>query len=202
VPRVRSRVALPLVAAGLLAAGGATSLAFGASTSDTAKTQRTTDAKADVRSPLDLTTFGIGRGADGRLVANVTLAAAWDGKALLSETGLPGSVCVKAWTTTAPPDTTPDYSVCVTAEADGTLRGSILKARPNKLPERTGGADVSRPSKRTVTLRFSQTAIGKPATLYAAAETTRPGCPRGSCIDLAPDAPKTLKLKLREATTK
>jgi hypothetical protein len=51
-----------------------------------------------------------------------------------------------------------------------------------------------------VTLRFSQTAIGKPATLYVAAETTRPGCPRGSCIDLAPDAPKTLTLKLRSTT--
>ena len=102
---------------------------------------------------------------------------------------------------TAPPDTTPDYLICTTANADGALRGSVLKQRANKLPERTGGADVSRPSARTVTLRFSQTAIGKPATLYAAAESTRPGCPRGSCIDLAPDAPKTLKLVLRKATT-
>ena len=108
---------------------------------------------------------------------------------------------MKAWTTTVPPDTTPDYLICTTANADGALRGSILKQRANKLPERTGGADVSRPSTRTVTLRFSQTAIGKPATLYVAAETTRPGCPRGSCIDLAPDAPKTLKLVLRKATT-
>jgi len=33
-----------------------------------------------------------------------------------------------------------------------------------------------------------------------AGETVRPGCPRGSCIDLAPDAPKTLKLVLRKAT--
>ena len=62
-----------------------------------------------------------------------------------------------------PPDTTPDYLICTTANADGALRGSILKQRANKLPERTGGADVSRPSARTVTLRFSQTAIGKPA---------------------------------------
>jgi hypothetical protein len=194
---------LPLLAVGLLAAGGVTSLAFGAT--DAAKlvtTQSTTDAKADVRSTLDLTTFSFARGSDGRLRANVTLAAAWDGKDLLSETGLPGSVCVKAWTTSAPPDTTPDYLICTTAEADGTLRGSILKARANKLPERTGGADVTRPSKRSVTLRFSQTALGKPATLYVQAEATRPGCPRGSCIDLAPDAPKTLKLTLRETTAK
>ncbi len=165
------------------------------------ETQAATDPKGDVRSPLDLTRVALSRAADGRLRASLTVAAAWTGSDLLSDTGGPGSLCLKAWTTTVPPDTTPDYLICTTANADGALRGSILKQRANKLPERTGGADVSRPSARTVTLRFSQTAIGKPATLYAAAETTRPGCPRGSCIDLAPDAPKTLKLELRKATT-
>jgi hypothetical protein len=164
--------------------------------------QAATDPKGDVRSPLDLTRVAISRAADGRLRASLTVAAAWTGSDLLSgESGPPGSLCLKAWTTTAPPDTTPDYLICTTANADGALRGSILKQRANKLPERTGGADVSRPSTRTVTLRFSQTAIGKPATLYLAGETIRPGCPRGSCIDLAPDAPKTLKLVLRKATT-
>ena len=162
-------------------------------------TQAVTDAKGDVRSPLDLTRVAVSRATDGRLRASLTVAAAWSGSDLLSETGPPGSLCLKAWTTVEPPDTTPDYLICTTANADGALRGSILKQRANKLPERTGGADVSRPSARTVTLRFSQTAIGKPATLYVAAESTRPGCPRGSCIDLAPDAPKTLKLVLRKS---
>jgi hypothetical protein len=165
------------------------------------ETQAATDAKGDVRSPLDLTRVAVSRAADGRLRASLTVASAWTGTDLLSDSGPAGSVCVKVWTTTAPPDTTPDYLICTTANADGALRGSILKQRANKLPERTGGADVSRPSTRTVTLRFSQTAIGKPATLYVAAETTRPGCPRGSCVDLAPDAPKTLKLVLRKPTT-
>jgi hypothetical protein len=167
-------------------------------------TQAATDAKGDVRSPLDLTRVAVSRATDGRLRASLTVAAAWSGSDLLSKSvppTPPGSLCLKAWTTTEPPDTTPDYLICTTANADGALRGSILKQRANKLPERTGGADVSRPSTRTVTLRFSQTAIGKPATLYVAAETTRPGCPRGSCIDLAPDAPKTLKLVLHKATT-
>ncbi|HEV7494735.1 hypothetical protein [Baekduia sp.] len=167
-------------------------------------TQAATDPKGDVRSPLDLTRVALSRAADGRLRASLTVAAAWTGSDLQSNTTPPtppGSLCLKAWTTTAPPDTTPDYLICTTANADGALRGSILKQRANKLPERTGGADVSRPSTRTVTLRFSQTAIGKPATLYVAAESTRPGCPRGSCIDLVPDAPKTLKLVLRKATT-
>jgi hypothetical protein len=167
------------------------------------ETQAATDAKGDVRSPLDLTRVAVSRAADGRLRASLTVASAWTGTDLLSESGVggPGSFCVKAWTTTVPPDTTPDYLICTTANTDGALRGSILKQRANKLPERTGGADVSRPSVRTVTLRFSQTAIGKPASLYVAAESTRPGCPRGSCIDLAPNAPETLKLVLRKATT-
>jgi hypothetical protein len=165
-------------------------------------TQAATDAKGDVRSPLDLTRVAVSRAADGRLRASLTVASAWTGSDLLSDSGGgPGSLCLKAWTTTVPPDTTPDYLICTTANADGALRGSILKQRANKLPERTGGADISRPSTRTVTLRFSQTAIGKPATLSVAAESTRPGCPRGSCIDLAPDAPKTLTLVLRKATT-
>jgi hypothetical protein len=179
-----------------LTATGATTAAPAATAP---KPQAATDAKGDVRSPLDLTRVSLARGVDGRLRASITLADAWDGGDLLAETGNPGSICLKLWTTTAPPDTTPDYLACVTADAHADLRGSVLKARANRLPERTGGADVSRPSDRTVTLRFSQTAIGRPATLYAAAETTRPNCPRGSCIDLAPDAPKTLKLKLRDA---
>jgi hypothetical protein len=166
-------------------------------------TQAATDAKGDVRSTLDLTRVALSRAADGRLRASLTVASAWTGSDLLSDsaTGGPGSLCLKAWTTTAPPDTTPDYLICTTANADGALRGSILKQRANKLPERTGGADVSRPTTRTVTLRFSQTAIGKPATLSVAAESTRPGCTRGSCIDLAPDAPKTLTLVLHKTTT-
>jgi len=186
---------------GLLGAGGAAAVTAVALAADSATSQTATDPKADVRSALDLTRVSVARGFDGRLRASLTVAAAWKDADLLAETGPPGSLCLKAWTTTAPPDTTPDYLICATVDADGNLRGSVLKERANKLPERTGAAEVTRPSTRTVTLRFSQTAIGKPATLYVAAETTRAGCPRGSCIDLAPDAPKTLELTLRKATT-
>lgn len=157
-----------------------------------------TDAKGDVRSGLDVRRFTFARASDGRLRATITLASAWDGRDLLSATGVPGSICVKAWTTAAPPDTTPDYLVCTTAMADAALRGSVLQQRANKLPARVAGADVSRPSQRTVTLRFPQSAIGRPAVLYVAAEATRPGCTRGSCIDLAPDAPTSLVLRLQK----
>jgi hypothetical protein len=188
----RRAVVLGVLAAVVPAGAG---VAFAASSSPKPVVQ--TDAAGDVNGKLDLRQFVLARGTDGRLRVSLTLAGSWDADDLLSETGPPGSLCVKAWTTSAPPDQTPDYLVCVTAESDGDLRGSVLKARANQLPERTGGATVTRPSERTVTLRFSQTALGKPATVRAQAETTRAGCPRGSCIDLAPDAPKFLTLKLR-----
>jgi hypothetical protein len=188
---MRSRTLGLAVVAALFATG-----AVGASAATAPKPVKSADPKGDVASTLDLTRVSLTRGSDGRLRASVTLAAEWDGKALLAETGPPGSVCLKAWTTTAPPDTTPDYLVCVTADAKGVLRGSVLHERANKLPERVAAADVSRPSGRTVTLRFSQSALGSPAKLYVAAESTRPGCPRASCIDTAPDAPKTLTFTL------
>jgi hypothetical protein len=156
------------------------------------------DPKGDVNGALDLRQVVLARGTDGRLRASLTLAAAWDADALLADEGPPGSLCLKVWTASEPPDQTPDYLVCVTADADGDLRGSVLKQRANQLPERTGAATVTKPTGRTVTIRFSQTAIGKPQTVRVQAEATRAGCPRGSCIDLAPDAPKDMTLKLRE----
>lgn len=160
------------------------------------------DPKGDVNGALDLRQVVLARGTDGRLRASLTLAAGWDADDLLAEEGPPGSLCLKVWTASTPPDQTPDYLVCVTANADGDLRGSVLKQRANQLPERTGAATITKPTERTVTIRFSQTAVGKPETVRVQAETTRAGCPRGSCIDLAPDAPKYLTLKLREADAK
>jgi hypothetical protein len=195
---MRRRRTTSLAAIGVLATAGA----GGALAATAPKPVKSADPRGDVSSTLDLTRVSLTRGSDGRLRASITLAAAWDAKALVPEGGgVPGSVCLKTWTTNVPPDTTPEYLVCVTADADGALRGSVLRERANKLPERVAGADVSRPSTRTVTLRFSQTSLGRPATVHVAAESTRPGCPRVSCIDTAPDAPKTLTYKLRAATT-
>jgi hypothetical protein len=183
----------------LLPAGAVAALVGLAATAGAASAPKpvtTADAKGDVHSTLDLTRVAVGRGVDGRLRASLTLAAAWEPKDLVAKSGPPGSICVKVWTVNVPPDAVPDYLVCATTDADGALRGSVLHDRANRLPERVSGAAVSRPSGRTVTLRFSQSAIGRPAKLAAQGETTRPGCPRVSCIDTAPDAPKTLALTL------
>jgi hypothetical protein len=190
-----------LAAAAVLLAAGA--VAASAATAPVAVPVKASDPKGDVTGTgaLDLTRVALERSSDGRLRASLTLATAWDGKSLLADKGPPGSVCLKVWTVSVPPDTVPDYLVCVTAQADGTLRGSVLHERANKLPERVASADVSRSSTRSVTLRFSQSAIGSPPKLLIGAEATRPGCPRTSCVDTAPDAPATLAFTLKAATT-
>jgi hypothetical protein len=181
-----------------VAALAALTLAATASAASAPKPVVAHDPKADVHSPLDLTRFSLGRGTDGRLRASITLAAGWTGDDLIADSGPPGSLCVKVWTTSTPPNATPDYLVCITADRDKALRGSVLQERANKLPERVSSAKVSRPSERTATVRFAQSTIGSPAKLRVAAESTRPGCTRVSCIDLAPDAPKTLSLTLHK----
>ena len=122
-------------------------------------------------------------------------------KNLLAKQGPPGSLCLRLWTVTKPGAAPPDFLVCVTARQDGeTTRGTVFKTQPGQEPTRVAGAIVGRTSDRTVTLRFSQAAVGKPATISFAAEATKPGCTRVSCVDTAPEAPKTATFKVREAS--
>jgi hypothetical protein len=105
---------------------------------------------------------------------------------------------MRLWTTTPRGPLPPDYLVCATARADGeTMRGSVFKTKPGDELQRVGSALVGRTSDRTMTLRFSQTSVGKPRSIRFAAEATKPGCARVSCVDTAPDAPKTATFRLR-----
>jgi hypothetical protein len=158
------------------------------------------DAVGDVRSSLDITRVALTRGRDGRLRGTVTMAAPWADGVLLASSGPPGSVCLRLWTTTEPPDQPPSYLVCATADRDGALRGSVLRERANELPERVASAAAARPTTRSVTLRFSQSSVGRPPVIAVSAESSRAGCPRVSCIDTAPDAPAVLRLRLRAQT--
>jgi hypothetical protein len=191
--RLVGRAALLGCAAALVAATGL------ASAADPPKPALSRDAAGDVRSPLDITRMSLTRDRDGRLRGSVTMAQPWADAVLLAASGPPGSVCLRLWTTTAPPDQPPTYLVCATVNADGALRGSVLRERPNQLPERVTTAAASRPSTRSLVLRFSQTAVGRPASIAVSAESTRAGCPRVSCIDTAPDAPAAVTLRLRAA---
>lgn len=155
---------------------------------------------------LDVTRVQLSRGTDGRLRGAITASDDWGAEDLVAaKGGPPGSLCLRLYVTSASVErSVPEHLVCVTADASGDkLRGSVLKERPNDLPQRVAAAAVSRSSKRTVVVKFSQTSIGRPATVRFAAESTRPGCVRTSCVDAAPDPPKvgTLKLRKPSATT-
>lgn len=156
----------------------------------------------DVAGKLDLRRVALAVGSDQRLRATLTMADAWAPADLLAASGPPGSVCLRLWTTgRAPSVTPPDHLVCVTVGPDGeTLTGSVMRERDDRPPRHVAAAQVARPSDRTVILRFGQSAIGKPARLRFAAETTEAGCARPTrCTDTAPDAPRSKGFQVRRA---
>ena len=156
------------------------------------------DPKDAVTGAPDLTRAQIGLASDRRVRFALTLAAPWQPKDMIAAEGPPGSLCVRLWTVTKPGTTPPDYLVCATTRADGeTMRGTVFKTQPGEQLVKAGLAIVGRTSDRTMTLRFSQTVIGRPKTIDFIAEATKPGCTRVSCVDTAPEAPKTATFKLR-----
>lgn len=158
------------------------------------------DAKDARAGAPDLTRVQLGLNGDRRLRVAMTLATGWVARDLLASSGPPGSVCARLWTKTKPGAAAPDYLACVTAPQDGeTLRGSVFRNEAGKRMTRVASAIVGRTSDRTVTLRFSQSDIGRPATISFAAEATKAGCARVSCVDTAPDAPKTATFRVRES---
>jgi hypothetical protein len=146
----------------------------------------------------DLTRAQLGLSSDRRIRVALTLSKGWVARDLVANTGPPGSLCVRMWTVSKPGAAPPDYLACITPREDAeTTHGSVIKTIPNEAPQKVATAIVGRTSDRTVTIRFSQTAIGKPKTILFAAEATKPGCARVSCVDTAPDAPKTATFRVR-----
>ena len=147
--------------------------------------------------PLDVVRVALGRTSDGKLRGEITMAAPWRNSDLRPG----GSICLRLYSRRAPDAQVPDHLVCATPVAEGeALAGRVLRERANGLPAPAGRASVSRPTGRTVFLKFAQTAIGKPSRLTFSAEavTRGDGCraPLG-CRDLAPDAPGARELRLR-----
>jgi hypothetical protein len=186
---LRGGAGLVTVVAGAIGVCAATGLAA------PFKTAVVTDPQDASTGVIDITRVSLGTTTKDRFKLSVRAAQAWKEADLLSPTGPPGSICAKLWTKAEPPDQTPDYLVCVTATKDDDLRGSVLRLRPNKLPLRVARGNVDK-SARSFTLTFKQSAIGSPTLIRFAGESTRPGCKRFTCIDLAPNAPKTGRLKL------
>ena len=183
----------------LLAGGLATlALAAAAPAADTPSPTVVKDPKDAVAGAPDLTRAQLGLSSDHRIRIALTLAAPWQPKDLIAGEGPPGSLCVRMWTVTKPGATPPDYLVCATSRADGeTLRGTVFKTQPGEDLARAGPAIVGSTSDRTMTLRFSQSVVGRPKTIDFIAEATKPGCTRVSCVDTAPEAPKTATFRVR-----
>lgn len=150
--------------------------------------------------PLDIVRVAVARTSNGTLRGELTMAADWDTAAV----GAGGSLCLRLYSRRSTDADVPDHLVCATPPRQGSdLVGRVLRDRANGLPIPTETATISRPTRRTIYFRFSQTAVGKPGRLRLSGETvTRgEGCPAPlGCRDLAPAPPAALTLRLRSTT--
>lgn len=188
----------------LLTAGGAaaamTALLVSAAPAATSKTVVMTDARGDVSGPLDLTRVSLQRANDGRLRAALSFTEKLTPKALLAGSGPPGSACIRIWTgpDADPASMRPDRLACVTARSGDEFRGGVYDSTGAGLPDRIASASVKiTRSRTTMVLRFTQSSIGRPLRVRFAAESTRPGCQRATCIDAAPARGRTRLFRLR-----
>jgi hypothetical protein len=181
--------------AALLVLTGGAATAGGTGTATFAK-----DRRGDVDGPLDVVRVALGKVSGGMLRAEITMASPWSADDLRSDAA-PASLCLRLYAKIAPDAGPPDHLVCATAPAAGDeLVGQVLRDRSNGLPRKLAGAAVSRPTERTVFLRFAEADIGRPArvTFSAEAITRGEGCPMPlGCRDLGPDAAGATELPLR-----
>ncbi len=195
---------LAAVATAAIAATTATGLA--AAAKHTGPWAASPDARGDVEAGLDIVRTELARNADGRLRGEVTMAAAWDTADLRGPAGSQGlaSICFRLYDRRDPSAEPPDWLVCATpAKSGDALVGKVLRDRIDGPPKTVGQARISRPTARTVYLRFSQTVVRRPSMLHFSAEvvTPREKCPQTTgCRDTAPDAPASIRLRLRSAT--
>jgi hypothetical protein len=158
------------------------------------------DSASDGRGKLDLVRVALGPREDGQLRGELTMEKAWTTADLRAGGGPSGSICLQLWVVRVPGNEPPDYLVCATPAATGDeLRGRVLRDRSNGLPRQVGAAIVTRPTARTVYLRFAQPSIDRDTEVQFAGEavTRAAKCPRPlGCRDTAPDAPATRNLTL------
>ncbi len=188
----RAAVVLLVLAGALAAPAAAQSPAF------------VKDSATDGRGALDVVRVALGRAVEGRLLGEVTMEKGWSTADLRSSTGPSGSICITLSTAREPGADPADWLVCATPPKEGEeLRGRVLRDRSNGLPRQVAAATITRPTARTIYLRFAQSAIDLPATVRFAAEavTRARRCPRPlGCRDTAPNAPATGDLTLRAAS--
>ncbi len=153
----------------------------------------------DGRGALDLARVAFGSRAGGRLRGEWRTQRTWSVRDLAHPGGPPGSLCFRVWTRRVPGVDPPDYLVCAVPGARGRLSASVLRDRPDGgPPRRVAAARLRRLGGSGLAVSFAARAIGTPARLRVAAETTTwKGCPRPvGCLDTAPGTPSTLRLVL------
>ncbi len=158
------------------------------------------DPPGDVTGPLDLTRVSLQRAPDGRLRAVLRFADRVTPRTLLASSGPPGSACLRIWTgaDADPKAMRPDRLVCATARSEDELRAGVYEVTGAALPKRLADASVKfSASRQIMVLRFAQSSLGRPPRLQFAVESTRPGCERPSCVDIAPDQGRVRVLRLR-----
>jgi hypothetical protein len=162
------------------------------------------DSASDGRGKLDIVRVALGPRNDGRLRGEVTMEKAWTTADLRTGSGAPGSICLQLYTKRVPGEDPPDFLVCASpAPGSDELRGRVLRDRSNGLPRQVGAATVTRPTERTVYLRFDPAAIARPAEVRFAGEavTRAAKCPKPlGCRDTAPDAPGSRNLTLHSTS--
>jgi hypothetical protein len=162
----------------------------------------TRDATGDVAGGLDLVRAALAVGSDGRLRAELTMSAAWTAATLRgSGSGAPASACLRIYTKRDPTSDIPDYLVCASPQTDREgYTARVMRDRRNAPPKKVAKATASRPTSRTLYVRFARTDIGDPARLRFAGEVTVPApeCSTSfGCRDSAPNGLKTVVLSLR-----
>jgi len=197
-PRHQPRRTRWTALAGLTAAAAAllATVAFAAPS----KTAVIPDKAKDVSGVLDLQKASLKLADDGRLRVVVTFVGKVDPRTMIARSGPPGSVCLKVWTDedADPKAERPDRLVCVTPRSKDELRASVFEQTGPGLPKLSGSASVRvNKSARSLVLRVSQSALGRPAAIRFAIESTRPGCERVSCVDEAPDGGAVRRFRLR-----
>lgn len=158
------------------------------------------DAADDVSGALDLTRVALRRADDGRVRVALSFADRLTPRSLLAGSGPPGSACLRIWTSpdADPATTRPDRLVCVTARSQDELRGGVYDANGPGMPRRLADASATlAASGRSIVMRFTQSSIGRPASIRFVVESTRPGCVRVSCIDTVPDGGAARRFRLR-----
>jgi hypothetical protein len=153
------------------------------------------DRRKDVRGPLDIVRVAMSKRTNGSLRGELTMRKAFEDADLAG-----GSLCLRLYVKADPGSQAPEYLVCATQPAGGTLAGRVLRNSARALPRTVAGAFVERPTARTIYFGFDPGAIRDPAGFRFSGESVwrGPRCPAATgCRDLAPDAPDARKFRLR-----